>query len=367
MIRLHIHLSLHLQLHLRFRFRFHLHFEYFRQMILITGGTGIVGAHLLYFLLKENKVVRAIHRRSSDIHSVKKVFALYTSEVDILFNKIDWVEADITNIPDLTAAFENVTQVYHCAAFINFNPAKYNILKKVNVEGTANIVNLCLAKNIRKLCHVSSVATFGKVPAGQLINEGTPWNPDEKNNVYSITKYGAEMEVWRGTQEGLDAIIVNPGIIFGISPNNDGSGIITKLGSRGISYYPSGGMGVVDVKDVVKAMIMLMDSEINNEQYILVAENVTYQEILSKFSILYGKKPPTKKLSKPLMIFFSQMDWLSSKIFRTKRKLTRATVNSMFSISWYDSSKIKEQLGFQFTPLENTLKGIVKREGREVK
>ena len=314
----------------------------------------------MYSLLKENKQVRAIRRENSDIASVKKIFSLYTSEADTLFDKIEWVEADITDIPALTIAFENVTHVYHCAALINFDPAKYKVLKKVNIEGTANIVNLCLAKKVYKLCYVSSVSTFGSVPEGQSINEETSWNPDEKNNVYAITKYGAEMEVWRGTQEGLDAVIVNPGIIFGISPNEDGSGIITKLGSRGIPFYPSGGMGIVDVQDVVKAMVSLMDSQIKNEQYILVCKNVTYKEILTNFALLYGKRTPTKKLPKTLMFFLSAMDWLFSKLFGIKRRLVKATVHSMFSISLYDSSKIKEQLGFEFTPVEETLKRIVK-------
>lgn len=334
-------------------------------MILVTGGTGMVGAHLLYFLLKENKQVRAIHRKNSDINSVKKVFGFYTSEVETLFSKIEWLEANITDIPTLATAFHNVTHVYHCAALINFNPSKYKVLKKVNTEGTANIINLCLAKKIEKLCYVSSVATFGSVPDGQYINEKTSWNPDEKNNVYAITKYGAEMEVWRGTQEGLDAVIVNPGIILGISPNNDGSGIITSLGSRGIPFYPSGGMGVVDVQDVIRAMVLLMDSRIKNEQYILVGENVTFKEILAKLAFLYGKKPPTKKLSKSLMLFLSGIDWLGSKLLRTKRRLVKAMVRSMFSTSLYDSSKIKEQLVFVFTPLEKTLKEIVKASKRK--
>lgn len=328
-------------------------------MVLVTGGTGIVGAHLLYSLLKDHKNVRAIHRKSSNLSSIKRVFALYTSNADTFFKKIEWVEADITDIPALTIAFEGIIEVYHCAALVDFEPRKYKELKKINIEGTANIVNLCLAKKIGKLCYVSSVATFGSVPNEQAINEKTSWNPDEKNNVYAITKYGAEMEVWRGTQEGLDAVIVNPGVIFGISPNNSGSGIIVKLGSRGIPYYPTGGMGIVDVRDVVKAMIILMDSDIKNEQYILVAENIHYKEILTQFALLYGKKPPTRKLSKPLMFLLSNLDWLSNKLFGTKRRLVKATVRSMFSNPLYNSSKIKESLNFEFTPVAETLERIV--------
>jgi|TARA_R100001530_G_scaffold82778_2_gene57662 nucleoside-diphosphate-sugar epimerase len=328
-------------------------------MILVTGGTGLVGSHLLYFLLKENANVRAIHRKNSNIKAVKKVFALYTAEVDSLFNKIEWVEANITDIPALTLAFENIIKVYHCAAFISFDPSKYKVLKKANVEGTANIVNLCLASNIEKLCYVSSVATLGSNLKDQLISEETPWNPDAKNSVYAITKYGAEMEIWRGTQEGLDAVIVNPGLILGTSPDGGGSSIIISLGASGIPFYPSGAMGIVDVQDVVKTMILLMNSEVKNEQFILVGENLTYKDLLTRLAPMFDKKPPTKKLPKNIMFFLSGMDWVSNKLFNTKRRIVKATVRSMFTISLYDMFKIKNTLGFQFTPTEETLKRVV--------
>ena len=328
-------------------------------MILVTGGTGLVGSHLLYFLLKENKQVRAIHRKNSNIESVKKVFALYTSEVDSFYKKIDWVEANIIDVPALAAAFEGVTKVYHCAALVSFDPSKFRILKKTNIEGTANIVNFCLANNIEKLCFVSSVATFGSTLNGSLITEETQWNPEEKNSVYAISKYGGEMEVWRGTQEGLDAVIVNPGIILGTSPDDGSSGIFMALGSSGIPFYSSGGIGIVDVKDVVKAMVLLMDSTIKNEQFILVSENITYKDLLSKTAILFGKKPPTKKLSKGIMLFLSGMDWLLNVFFGRKRRLIKATVNSMFTTSFYDASKIKSSFDFQFKTLSETLERIV--------
>lgn len=328
-------------------------------MVLVTGATGMVGSHLLYFLLKENTKVRAIHRKDSDIKAIKKVFALYTKEVDVHFNKIDWVDADITDIPALTLAFKNITHVYHCAALINFDPSMYKLLKKANVEGTSNVVNLCLANNVKKICYVSSVATLGKTLNNQPINEESHWNPDDKNNVYAITKYGAEMEVWRGTQEGLDAVIVNPGVIAGTSPDGDGSGIIASLGSKGIPFYPSGSMGIVDIQDVIKGMLLLMASEAKNERYVMVGENIMYKELLSKLAILFGKNPPTKRLSKRIMFFLSRIDWLLNKLFGVKRKLVKATVRSMFTISLYDSSKIKESFKFQFTPVDETLQRIV--------
>lgn len=333
-------------------------------MILVTGSTGMVGSHLLYFLLKENQRVRAIHRKGSDLQSVRKIFSLYTSQADSLFEKIEWMKADITDIPALTEAFEGITKVYHCAAYINFNPSKYKILKKINAEGTANMVNLCLAKKVEKLCYVSSVGTLGRAPNSQLTTEEAAWNADDKNSVYTISKYSAEMEVWRGTQEGLDAVIVNPGIILGSSPDGGGSGIIPNLGARGISFYPSGGMGVVDVQDVVKAMLFLMTSSIKNERYILIGENISYKELLSKLAVLNGKKPPRKKLSKKIMLLLSGIDWFVSKVFRSKRRLVKATVRSMFKTSYYDNSKIKN-MGFHFTPLDETLERLLVEATKE--
>ena len=328
-------------------------------MILVTGGTGLVGSHLLYFLLQENEKVRAIHRAKSDLNSVKKIFSLYTSEADSLYNKIEWVEASVNDIPALTEAFKNITRVYHCAAIISFDSSEYKLLKKVNIEGTANIVNLSLANDVKKLCYVSSVSTLGSNIIDSFISEETPWNPDEKNSVYAITKYGAEMEVWRGTQEGLDAVIVNPGVILGTSPNNDGSGVIVGLGAKGIPFYPSGSMGIVDIKDVVRAMIFLMNSEVKNEQYIVVGKNITFKELLSKLAVLFEKKPPTKKLSKGIMLFISGIDWLLNKLFNTKRKVVKANVLSMFTNTAYNTDKLRDQFDFKYTPTDETLKRIV--------
>ncbi|MCG2429647.1 NAD-dependent epimerase/dehydratase family protein [Aequorivita xiaoshiensis] len=328
-------------------------------MILVTGGTGLVGSHLLYFLLQENEKVRAIHRAKSDLNSVKKIFSLYTSEADSLYNKIEWVEANVNDIPALTEAFKNITRVYHCAAIISFDSSEYKLLKKVNIEGTANIVNLSLANDVKKLCYVSSVSTLVSNIIDSFISEETPWNSDEKNSVYAITKYGAEMEVWRGTQEGLDAVIVNPGVILGTSPNNDGSGVIVGLGAKGIPFYPSGSMGIVDIKDVVRAMIFLMNSAVKNEQYIVVGKNITFKELLSKLAVLFEKKPPTKKLSKGIMLFISGIDWLLNKLFNTKRKVVKANVLSMFTNTAYNTDKLRDQFDFKYTPTDETLKRIV--------
>ena len=333
---------------------------YFYGMILVTGGTGLVGAHLLYALLQKHQRVRATHRASSDLLAVKKVFSFYTEKTDSLFLKIEWVEANITQIPALTLAFKDITKVYHCAAFISFNPKKYPALKKANIEGTANVVNLCLANHIQKLCYVSSIAALGKTLDGSPITEETNWNPEEKNNVYSITKFGAEMEVWRGIQEGLNAVIVNPGVILGSGFWNSGSGTIIKRAAKGNSYYTHGRSGFVDVKDVVRAMIQLMEGEWSNQRYLLVGENIFYKDLFQTMAGYFGNKPPTKAIVKGTLLFFCYMDALFSFLFRSKRKLLRSMVSSMYNTPLYDATKIKLELGFQFTPSTETLKRVVK-------
>jgi len=329
-------------------------------MILVTGGTGLVGAHLLYQLVLKHPKVRATHRASSDLASVKKVFSYYTKDVEALYQKIEWVAANITEIPQLTQAFQGITHVYHCAAFVSFNPKHYHALKKANVEGTANVVNIALANHVKKMCYVSSIATLGKSLNGEGITEETPWNPEDKNSVYSITKYGAEMEVWRGTQEGLDAVIVNPGVILGEGYWHSSSGRLITRAAKGVKYYTEGSSGFVDIKDVVKGMVSLMESDIKNERFVLVSENLTYKEFLGGLSVALGKPAPSKSISKRTLLFLSSLDWLSSNLFGTKRRLLKGIIHSMFRYSKYDASKIEKALDFQFTPYEETITRIVK-------
>ena len=157
-------------------------------MILVTGGTGLVGAHLLYQLLIENEGLKAICRRSSDLNLVKKVFGYYTEDVDSVFNRIEWFEADITDVVSLEKAFENVKEVYHSAALVSFDPKDYVAMRKINIEGTSNIVNLCIDHNIKKLCFVSSIGTIEKSVNNKVIDEDCEWNPEMNNYGYAITK-----------------------------------------------------------------------------------------------------------------------------------------------------------------------------------
>lgn len=332
-------------------------------MILVTGGTGMVGSHLLYFLLKDGQTVRAIRRKSSDLKAVKEVFSFYSETPENregLFNKIEWVDADITEIPSLSEAFEGITQVYHAAALISFRSKEYFKLKKANIEGTANVVNLCLTNNVQKLIYVSSIATLGEEDNGNLISEKTEWNPDNENSVYSITKYGAEMEVWRAIQEGLNAVIVKPGVIIGSGHWTHGSGMIFNSVARGIPFYTSGGIGIVDVKDVVKAMILLMQNPVINESFVLVGKSIYYRELISEIALNINKRPPNKKAPKWALMLFSKLDWILALLFNKSRKLPTSTVRSLYKVAFYDTSKIEKELNFSFTPYKETLARVAK-------
>ena len=329
-------------------------------MILVTGGTGLVGAHLLYTLIDNNEEVRAIYRETSDLNAVKKVFSYYTSKVEILFNKIDWQIADITDILSLEVVFKNIDYVYHCAAYISFNPRHFKKLKKVNVEGTANVVNYCISEKVIKLCYISSVASLGKSENKSLITEECEFNPNDRNSVYSITKHQAEMEVWRGSQEGLDAIIVQPGVIIGEGIWSSASGGIFRTIAKGLKFYTPGGIGIVDVKDVVKAMIYLTKSELKNQAYILVGKNILYEKLLAKISNKLNRKAPKLLISKTLMLTFASYDWFLNKLFKTRRKLLKSTVRSLFKRSFYDASKITNTKNFSFRNLDKTIERVAR-------
>ena len=263
-------------------------------MILVTGGTGLVGSHLLYHLCLENDKIRAIYRTKSTLEKVKKVFSFYAN-TDFLFDKIEWIKADITDIPSMIPAFVNVKKVYHCAAFISFNSKDYRKMRKVNIYGTANLVNLCIDAKIDKLCFVSSIAAVGDSINGNLISEENEWNKELDNSGYSITKFGAEMEVWRASQEDIEVVIVNPGVILGSGFWDSGSGKLFSKVYNGFKYYTEGVTGFVSVQDVVKPMIQLMNASVKNERFILVSENKTYKQIFDLIANAFGKKRPSKK------------------------------------------------------------------------
>lgn len=331
-------------------------------MILVTGATGLVGSHLLYQLVSSGNNVRAIYRKNSSLEAVKEVFALYTPAIIPLWRKIQWVEADINDIPALEHAFKGVEYVYHVAAMVSFHRRDQNKLYKVNVKGTANIVNLSIDKGVKKICFVSSVATLSKEAEKPVLDESSYWNPDADNNHYAITKYGAEMEVWRASQEGVDVVIVNPGVILGPYMYGKSSSAIVKQYTGGMRFYTDGTTGFVDVRDVVNAMIHLMQSEINNKRFLLVSECISYKEFTQLIDKELGDGKSAKKLSKFKAKTISLLTRLIGFLIGKTPKLSRDTTIALFKHNYYSSEAIKKEIGFKFTPIKETIAWICKQD-----
>lgn len=327
-------------------------------MILVTGGTGLVGAHLLLYLVEnDTKKLRAIYRNPKTIEKTKSLFNLYGKAA--LFSEIEWMQGDILDICSLEAAFENVELVYHCAGLISFDPNDEAALRKINIEGTANIVNFCIDKKVKKLCHVSSIATLGDLTKNEaFVTEATDWNPEVLHSDYAISKYGAEMEVWRGHQEGLQVVIVNPGIILGPGFWDQGSGTLFDTIKKGISFYTNGSTGYVAVTDVVKIMHLLLQSDCSGERFTLVAENISYKEIIIKIANKINAQLPKIEAKPWLLNLIWKADWLSAIVFRTKRKISKHGVLSLQNNDLISNEKLKTYLKYDFEEIDAYLNQI---------
>ncbi|MEY4433519.1 MAG: hypothetical protein RLZZ44_1653 [Bacteroidota bacterium] len=331
--------------------------KYLYPMILVTGGTGLVGAHLLIHLLENGKSVRAVYRSIASKEKTKHLFSYYHRSD--LFEKIEWIEADILDIPSLEKAFENIEFVYHCAALISFDPKDEEAIRKTNIEGTANIVNFCLAFGIKKLLFVSSIAALGDSNSVEkIISETTEWNPEKPHSDYAISKYGAEMEVWRGQQEGLDVLIVNPGIILGPGFPNQGSGVLFTAVAKGLSFYTKGTTGFIAVTDVVETSLKLMDSAIKNERFTLIENNYSFQEILNCIADSLQVKKPQWHAAPIVMKVFWRIDWFLNTFLFQKRKLSRASAKASYSESKYDNSKISKFLDLKYRSVKDYIHTI---------
>jgi dihydroflavonol-4-reductase len=332
-------------------------------MILVTGGTGFLGSYLLLQLTANEASIRAIYRNESGILKTKALFDLYQKTA--LFDTIEWLLADILDVPSLENAFAGVEYVYHCAGFISFDPKDEEKLRKINIEGTANVVNFCISNFVKKLCFISSIVALGDpLEHEKIITEKTEWNPEKAHSDYAISKYGAEMEVWRGQQEGLNVIILNPGVILGKIPTewnseNGSSAFFAKV-KNGLRYYTLGSTGFVAVDDVVKTSLLVMKSTLINQRFIIVSENLTYQKLLNTIAEALATKRPTVHLNPFWIKIIARIDWLLSAVFRTNRKLTLSTATASYTKDSYDNSKIKTAINFEFLALKKCISDICK-------
>lgn len=324
-------------------------------MILVTGGTGLVGGHLLCELTQKNDSVRASFRSESKKEETKQLFNYYFKEnAANYFEKIQWIKADILSLIDLESLFEGVSYVYHCAALVSFHKIDFHTCLKVNRQGTANIVNMCLAYKVKKLCYVSSTAALGSVLVGST-DESTKWKPGREISGYSVSKFSAEKEVWRGIEEGLSAVMINPCVILGPGNWNEGSLSIFKTSSKGISFYPTGSNAIVDVRDVVSCLLFFMNSPIENQRFLCTGQNVSFKNLQTELAICFDKKPPNIKSPRTIALLFAAFSEVINLLLRKRRGLTIESVYSAYKTIVYDNRRIIAATGIQFKPLRDTL------------
>ena len=288
------------------------------------------------------------------MNEVKKCFSYYSENSESLFSKIEWVEGDLLDVFSLAEAMKGVAQVYHCAAIVSMDPEEGEKMIRTNVAGTANVVNIALENKIEKLCHVSSVAALG-IENGKEITEETAWNDESNFSAYAISKYLSENEVWRGTQEGLNAVIVNPTIVIGPGNWNRSSGLLFKAANKGLRWYSSGGMGYVDVRDVAKAMILLMESNIKNEKFIVNSENLTFRNFFDLTYSSLSKPVPNKSAGKITLSLAWRADKLRSLLTGTSNVFTKEVARYAQISLTYSNSKIKKALDLEFIPMPQAI------------
>jgi dihydroflavonol-4-reductase len=317
-------------------------------MILVTGGTGFIGSYIIRELVSTGHRIRAIKRASSKL-------PFYIPE-DIL-SQVEWVVADILDLDALDSAMEGVDSIIHSAAVVSFQKRQREEMYKINVDGTANLVNLALDKNIRRFLHISSVAALGRTQNGETVTEKKQWQESETNTHYAISKFKAEMEVWRASAEGLPVVVLNPSTVLGYGDWNTSSCALFKTAYKEFPYYTTGVNGFVYVQDVAEVALRLLNSNIINERFIINGENWSFRQLFNALADGFKKQRP-KIHATP---FLSSIAWRAEKLksFFTGSPslLSRETAKIAQTKTYFDTGKLINFLqDFSFTPLEEAIR-----------
>lgn len=323
-------------------------------MIAVTGATGFLGAHLVCTFLQNGTPVKALKRPNSSLQEFNYI-ALQVFNINPKTPLLTWADADVLDVPALEQALKYATEVYHCAAMVSFHKKDRAQLMQVNVEGTANVVNVCLQLGIKKLAHISSIAALGREKSGIEVTEQTKWVNSKLNSNYAISKYKAELEAWRGHEEGLPTVIVNPGVILGAGNWQKGTCALFNMVNKGMPFYTEGVNGYVDVKDVALATIQLMQQNKFGQRYILVSESWSMRSFLNQTAGLLNKKQPFIRVTPLLAEVAWVAAWLKAFVTGTKANLTKETSRASLKKYHYSNQKIKDAIGYTFIPLSNTI------------
>lgn len=330
-------------------------------MILVTGGSGLVGSHLLFELIRSgNKLpIRATTRCLSQERQFRKLASLYDDLPESSLDHIQWIQADLSRPETLEATMDGITQVYHCAAAVSFDPRKDALIHATNVEGTAALVDLSIQHHVEKFCFVSSIAAIGGGGDAHR-TEDMDWDNGSRRSYYSQSKYLSEMEVWRGVAEGLPAVIVNPSVIIGPAAWGESSTAFFMRAQRGMRYFVPGGTGFVDVRDVSRAMVALMHGDKWGQRYIVNAENMLYEDFFKAVCRSMGAAMPTKLLPRFTANLAWRAEWLRSKLTFSPPRLTQNTIRTSYERSFYCSDKLKSELNIVYTSMDQCIDATAK-------
>lgn len=314
-------------------------------MIFLTGANGLIGSFIARQLLSEGYAIRALKRKHADL-----------SLLNDIKNKIEWIEGDICDISLLNDSLKNIECIIHSAAIVSFSPGREEEMLRINTGGTANLVNAALNNKIPRFCHISSVAALGRKKDATVIDEGSLWENSRLNSNYARSKYLAELEVWRGIEEGLNAVIVNPSIVLGPGNWNGGSTRLFKYAFGNHWFYPPGEMNYIDVRDVAQVVCTLMGHPIHSERFILNAGNISYKKFLEQAALLFKKRPPMLKTSRFLREAGWRLEVVRSWISGEEPVITRETAAISELKVTYDNSKIRKLLTYEFIKPEDSIR-----------
>lgn len=313
-------------------------------MIAVTGANGLLGNFIIRKMIEQNESVLAIKRINSDISML--------SDIE---SKVTWCDADILDPVSLREAFEKVTHVIHTAAIVSFNPRRAKEVVDVNIRGTRNVVNTCLTLGIKRLIHISSVAALGRQKGQTNIDEKNKWVSNALNTVYAESKYASELEVFRGQEEGLSSVILNPSAILAPANWERSSAQIFKYSWDEKPFITDGFINYVDARDVANIVYPLLHHKIEGERFIVSAGNISYENFFKKLAIQFNKKPPHIKLGKTSLKILARIESFRTLFTNAEPIMTSERARLSGSEFLYESEKIKNLLHFEFQTIDETL------------
>jgi dihydroflavonol-4-reductase len=313
-------------------------------MIAVTGANGLLGSFIIRKLIEQKESFVALKRPDSDLSLLTDVQ-----------HQVTWRDADILNPVALQEAFVDVSHVIHTAAMVSFNPRARNTLYRINVEGTHNVVNACLLKQVKKLIHISSVAALGRQKGETSLNEDHKWTDNALNSSYAESKYRAELEVFRGQEEGLNTVMLNPSVILAGADWSKSSAKLFRYVWEEKPFYIENHLNFVDARDVAAVTHQFLHKDFSGQRFILNAGSMELATFFAKVAVRFNKKAPSINLGRPFLNILAFAENLRSWLTHSEPLITSETARLANTRFHYENQKIKKLIDFEFQSIDQTL------------